>query len=236
MSTSQTPSPPQEGQSSPTALEKGKWVERPAVAEENATVTPEKLPCDELSHESPAQEPPSSASTTRTKSQHSKRRKGIKLLRSTDFTRLGTRFSTLLQRLFFCCLSTRPKYTKIQHLVIPTSQVCVDSRALHFLQDLSGEEFQLLQYIVQEVFTDDGAEVLGRIPDYDDLIEAALKSQIRTAERPWVNVHREGYVEHVAGLYARLLRKLGTYERAPMCEKVYDRKYREQRRRGNLYL
>ncbi|KAK6334900.1 hypothetical protein TWF718_010344 [Orbilia javanica] len=133
-------------------------------------------------------------------------------------------FLSFLPRIFFCCISTRPSYTQIQHLVIPTSQVCISTRPLQFLQSLPRQEFLILNYMVQEVFTDDGVKVLGRIPDYDFLIENALKGQIRTAKRPWTAKEREGYVEHTAGLYARLLRKLETYEKAPMCEVVYGKK------------
>ncbi|KAK6529633.1 hypothetical protein TWF281_008799 [Arthrobotrys megalospora] len=130
-----------------------------------------------------------------------------------------------IPRLFFCCISTRPTYTQIQGLIIPTSQICVDTKALRFLQSLPRQEFLLLTYLVQEVFTDDGVKVLGRIPEYDGLIEKALRGQIRTVKRPWTSSEREGFVEHTAGLYARLLRKLETYEKAPMCKKVYGRKF-----------
>ncbi|KAF3132818.1 importin-alpha export receptor [Orbilia oligospora] len=140
-------------------------------------------------------------------------------------------FLSFFPRIFFCCISTRPSYTRIQHLIIPTSQVCVDTRALRFLQSLPRQEFLLLNYIVQEVFTEDGVKILGRISDYDTLIENALTGQIRTVKRPWTAGEREGYVEHTAGLYARLLRKLGTYEKSPMCEKVYGKKLEGRRRR-----
>ncbi|KAF3213873.1 hypothetical protein TWF679_005187 [Orbilia oligospora] len=139
-------------------------------------------------------------------------------------------FLSFFPRIFFCCISTRPSYTRIQHLVIPTSQVCVDTRALRFLQSLPRQEFLLLNYIVQEIFTEDGVKILGRISDYDTLIENGLTGQIRTVKRPWTAGEREGYVEHTAGLYARLLRKLGTYEKSPMCEKVYEKKLEGRRR------
>ncbi|KAK6511504.1 hypothetical protein TWF481_000419 [Arthrobotrys musiformis] len=149
--------------------------------------------------------------------------------------RLLSSILSYLPRIFFCCISTRPKYTKIQHLVVPTQQICVDSRALRFLQSLTRQDFLLLSYIVQEVFTDDGVKVLGRISEYDGLIESALRGQIRTTRRPWTSSEREGYVEHTAGLYARLLRRLGVYEKAPMCEKTYGRRFeREERRRSWL--
>ncbi|KAF3920448.1 hypothetical protein ABW20_dc0105122 [Dactylellina cionopaga] len=210
----------------PSRIDKGKQVERPPIVEpqvvtsilpgEHSTtvVTPQ---LDQKARSQRTRFKPitiSKASSISTAQKHKRKQTTTPLLR----------------RLFFCFLSSRPKYTKIQHLVIPTSQVCVDSKALRFLQSLPREHFHLLTYIVQEVFTDDGVKVLGRIPDYDDLIEAALKGQIRTAERPWVRVEREGYVEHVAGLYARLLRKMGSYERAPVCEKVYGKKYNGQKR------
>ncbi|KAK6349793.1 hypothetical protein TWF696_006067 [Orbilia brochopaga] len=132
--------------------------------------------------------------------------------------------------LLFGCLGihSRPRYTKIQHIVLPTAQVCVDTRALNFLQSLPPDEFQLLEYMVQEVFTADGAAVLSRIPDYDKLIESALKGQINMTARPWDRKTREQYVEHVGAMYARLLRKMGTYEQAPMCEAVYRRRWRRK--------
>ncbi|KAF3925675.1 hypothetical protein ABW21_db0209329 [Orbilia brochopaga] len=136
--------------------------------------------------------------------------------------------------LLFGCLGihSRPKYTKIQHIVLPTTQVCVDARALRFLQSLPRDEFQLLEYIVQEVFTDDGTTVLSRIPDYDSLIEAALKGQINLLSRPWERETRERYVEYVAAMYARLLRKMGTYERAPTCEAVYKQRWESRQNKS----
>ncbi|KAF3935589.1 hypothetical protein ABW19_dt0203790 [Dactylella cylindrospora] len=231
----------------PTKYEKGKWIprvpkveRRPAVEQwvyqtpveaENVEDPPENLdlrddfaPEEEKDKCTGTDEESSGKDSTCTSRRSSKT---TVLQKHPPTTSSGPCF---FLRLFFCCISTRPRYTRIQHLVIPTSQVCVDKKALRFLQSLSREDFRRLQYIVQEVFTDEGVKVLGRIPDHDKLIEAALKGQIWTKSRPWSPQTRESYVEHVAGLYARLLRKLGTYDKAPSCEGMYRKKLKKAKK------
>ncbi|KAK6541748.1 hypothetical protein TWF694_007537 [Orbilia ellipsospora] len=225
-STAPTPQVPQRSHSSPPAFNKGKWVSLPPTIEPPRIISVQTSP-------SPLSPPfkPSHQPTLRTANIDLNINDPLPTLPAKDpggHETLKTRISTTLHALFPCFLSTRPKYTKIQHLIIPTSQICINAHSLRFLQLLPREKFHLLNYIVQEVFTDDGVKVLGRIPDYDDLIEKGLKGVVKTAERPWVNVQREGYVESLAGLYARLLKKMGTYERAQVCERVYERKYRKK--------
>ncbi|RVD83341.1 uncharacterized protein DFL_007733 [Arthrobotrys flagrans] len=60
----------------------------------------------------------------------------------------------------------------------------------------------------EEVAPEQATKDKVRIPEYDTLIESALMGQMRTVKRPWTAGEREGYVEHTAGLYARLLKKL----------------------------
>ncbi|KAK6354173.1 hypothetical protein TWF730_008586 [Orbilia blumenaviensis] len=179
----------------------------------------------------PEPEPEPKKKTKRKKTKKQSQKKTAKKAVSESSASAKPTFSLLsyIPRLLFCCMSTRPPYTKIQHLVVPTSQVCIDTRALRFLQALPRQEFLLLNYIVQEVFTKDGVKVLGKISEYDELIESALTGQIRTVRRPWTTGEREGYVEHTAGLYAKMLRKLGTYEKSPMCEKEYGKKFEARR-------
>ncbi|KAF3925036.1 hypothetical protein AA313_de0205346 [Arthrobotrys entomopaga] len=233
--TTSIPRLPQRSHSSPSTFDKGKWVEPPSTVGPPRVdqTSPSSPAVEESSHHSQPVIPTADTNIDSTElptitTQKDSTANNNHHNTNNNSETLKTRISATLHALFPCFLSTRPKYTKIQHLVIPTSQICVDSRSLRFLQTLPQEQFHLLNYIVQEVFTDDGVKLLGRIPDYDDLIEKGLKGVVRTAERPWVNVQREGYVESLAGLYARLLRKLGTYERAEVCERVYERKYRKK--------
>lgn len=124
--------------------------------------------------------------------------------------------------------SGKSNYVKIQDVVIPTSQICVRKSGVRFLQNLPPDQYKYLEWILQEVYTKNGVKNLGRLEEIDDILQAALRGQIKTAKRPWNSGNRESYVEHVASIYAKLFRKLATYENAPVCRKNYMKKLGEK--------